>query len=110
MQAVENGLLRFEDKVELAKATSHEFAAALLHKLVERNLKVATAESLTGGCIFSTLVDVPFAGGCKYGSFGVYDTDAKRVFLGVTEPDVYTLRCASQMAVGILKNSNATLG
>ena len=106
----ENDLLRFEDRVELAKATSHELAAALLHKLAARNLQVAIAESLTGGGIFSTLVDVPFAGACKYGCFGVYDTDAKRVFLGVTEPDVYTLNCASQMAIGILRNSNATLG
>ena len=101
-------VVRFEDKVEVAKAQSHAMAAELLHKLAENGLCVATAESLTGGCIFSTLVDIPILGKTKYGCFGVYDTDAKRIFLGVTELDVYTLRCASQMAVGILKNSNAT--
>ena len=73
------------------------------------DLSLATAESLTGGLIFSTLVDMPLGGSTKYGCFSVYDTDAKRIFLGVTAPDVYTHRCATEMAVGVLKNSNARL-
>jgi len=60
--------------------------------------------------MFSTLVDIPMFGVHKYGCFGVYDTDAKRVFLGVQVKNVYTHRCAKEMAVGILKNSNATIG
>jgi len=72
-------------------------------------LTIGTAESLTGGLIFSTLVDIPAAGPNKYGCFGVYDTDAKRVFLGVEVKDVYTHKCAKEMAVGVLKNSNASL-
>ena len=48
-------------------------------------------------------------GWCKYGCFGVYDTDAKRVFNSVKVDDVYTHTCAKEMAVGLLKNSNATL-
>ena len=70
---------------------------------------IATAESLTAGLIMSTLVDIPWAGYLKYGSFGVYDTDAKRTYIGVEVDDVYTYRCAMEMAVGILKNSNATI-
>ncbi len=71
--------------------------------------KVATAESLTAGLLFSTLVDIPIGGSYKYGCFGVYDTDAKRTFLGVKVDDVYTHMCAKQMAEGVLKNSNATI-
>lgn len=72
-------------------------------------LQLATAESLTAGLIMSTLVDVPRYGAFKYGCCGVYDTDAKRVFLGVSINDVYTPMCAKQMAIGLLKNSNATI-
>lgn len=73
-------------------------------------LQIATSESLTAGLIMSTLVHLPIGGWAKYGCFGVYDTDAKRVFNGVMVNDVYTHTCAKEMAVGILKNSNATIG
>lgn len=78
---------------------------------VENNnsIHVVTSESLTAGLIMSSLVDIPFAGWCKYGCFGVYDTDAKRVFNGVEEDNVYTHQCAKEMAVGCLTNSNASL-
>ena len=75
----------------------------------DRYLQIATSESLTCGLIMSTLVDIPWGGFMKYGGFGVYDTDAKRVFNHVSVDDVYTHKCASEMAIGILKNSNATL-
>ena len=75
----------------------------------DRYLQIATSESLTCGLIMSTLVDIPWGGFMKYGGFGVYDTDAKRVFNRVSVDDVYTHKCASEMAIGVLKNSNATL-
>jgi nicotinamide mononucleotide (NMN) deamidase PncC len=61
------------------------------------------------GLIMSTLVDIPWAGFAKYGGFGVYDPDAKKVFNRVSVDDVYTHKCAAEMAIGVLKNSNATL-
>lgn len=73
-------------------------------------LQISTSESLTGGLIMSSLINIPTAGWAKYGCFGVYDTDAKRVFNSVRIDDVYTHTCAKEMAIGILKNSNATLG
>ncbi len=76
---------------------------------VDKYLQIATSESLTCGLIMSTLVDIPWAGYAKYGGFGVYDTDAKRVFNNVKIDNVYTHKCASEMAVGVLKNSNATI-
>lgn len=74
------------------------------------HLQIATSESLTGGLIFSTLTDIPYLGYLKYGGFMVYDTNAKRVFNQVRATDLYTYDCAKEMAIGILKNSNATLG
>ena len=72
-------------------------------------LQIATSESLTAGLIMSSLVKLPILGWAKYGCFGVYDTDAKRVFNSVKVENLYTHMCAKQMAIGMLKNSNATL-
>ena len=72
-------------------------------------LQIATSESLTCGTIMTLLTEIPWGGYMKYGCFGVYDTDAKRVFNHVTTDDVYTHKCASEMAIGVLKNSNATI-
>ena len=84
-------------------------AAALLKSLKRTNLQICTAESITGGLIMSTLSDIPLFGKHKYGGFIVYDTDAKRTMLGVTTNHIYSHECASQMAIGALKNSNATI-
>lgn len=93
---------------------AHRAAYELLVELNSRAkqdkwLQICTSESLTAGMIMATLVDIPWGGYLKYGAFGVYDTDAKRVFNKVEVDDVYTHRCAKEMAVGILKNSNASL-
>jgi len=96
----------------LAREKGYELLVLLNEKASNnnwKNLQVATSESLTCGLIMSTLVDIPWGGYLKYGGFGVYDTDAKRVFNRVTIDDVYTHKCAGEMAVGVLKNSNATI-
>ena len=64
-------------------------------------LQIATSESFTAGLIFSSLVDIPIHGYLKYGCFGVYDTDAKRVLNHVSVDNVYTHKCASEMAIGV---------
>ena len=86
-----------------------EWADEKIPGSVDKYLQIATSESLTCGLIMSTLVDIPWAGYAKYGGFGVYDTDAKRVFNNVKVDNVYTHKCASEMAIGVLKNSNATI-
>jgi nicotinamide mononucleotide (NMN) deamidase PncC len=102
-------------EIDRIRADSHRSAYEALKAVNDiwnsrkLSLQIVTAESLTGGMIFSTLVDIPYGGGSKYGCFGVYDTDAKRVSLGVTEPNVYTHNCVKQMAVGALLNSNASI-
>jgi PncC family amidohydrolase len=103
-------LVRPEDILNDVKAKAHAAGYRFLNKLILNNSKhqIATAESLTGGLIFSTLIDIPFGGTNKYGCFSVYDTDAKRIFLGVRVKELYSHKCVKEMAEGILKNSNAS--
>lgn len=81
-----------------------------LEALKQRKLNVVTAESLTGGMIASSLVDIPLYGSYIYGGFATYDSDAKRQFLGVTTGDVYTKECSLEMAEGALTRSRALVG
>lgn len=81
-------------------------AERLLGLLVSRGWTVAAAESLTGGQVCATLVDVPGASQAVRGAVVAYDTDVKRAVLGVdaellaahgaVHPDV-----AAQMADGV---------
>ncbi|MEL5991396.1 CinA family protein [Microbacterium phosphatis] len=78
----------------------------LLAALRERGWTVGVAESLTGGRVVSTLVDVPGASESLRGGIVAYDTSVKASLLGVDEalldehgpvhPDV-----ARQMAEGV---------
>lgn len=104
-----NQLCMLNGVINSTKGASNLAAYELLNKISDKKLSIVTIESLTAGLIFSTLVDIPFAGASKYGCFGVYDTNAKRVFTGVSVDNVYTHKCAKEMAVGGLRNSNATL-
>ena len=107
--------LKFTHYINDAKKDAHLNAYKLLKKLENhqkvnhQHIQLVTSESVTGGLLWSTLVNIPFWGKYKYGCFGVYDSNAKRNFIGVTEPDVYTHRCTKQMAIGSLLNSNGTL-
>lgn len=58
-------------------------AENLVRQLRERGLTVAVAESLTGGLLSSTIVDVPGASAVYLGSVTSYSTDSKAKVLGV---------------------------
>ena len=60
--------------------------------------------------IFSTLVDVPGFGAEVYGGHAVYDTDAKRQFLNVHVPNVYSAEAADEMTRGALASGRAMVG
>ncbi|HET6672329.1 MAG TPA: CinA family protein [Agromyces sp.] len=81
-------------------------AAALIRTLTDRDLTIATAESLTGGLLAAALVDVPGASVVFRGGIVAYATPVKSTLLGVdrdllaergpVDPEV-----ARQMADGV---------
>ena len=64
-------------------ASPAALAAAVIHSLVERGETVAVAESLTGGLLAATLVDVAGASAAFRGGLVVYATDLKQTLAGV---------------------------
>jgi nicotinamide-nucleotide amidase len=58
----------------------------LLDRLVARGETLATAESLTGGLLAATIVDVPGASNAYRGGLIVYATDLKATLAGVPTP------------------------
>ncbi|WZH36953.1 MAG: CinA family protein [Microbacterium enclense] len=95
-----------EDFDETLVRDPRESAALLLDRLAELGWTVAVAESLTGGLVVSSLVDVPGASRVVRGGVVAYATDVKQSVLGV---DAALLeahgavhpRVARQMARGV---------
>ena len=90
-------------------------AAAAVHRLVERRETVATAESLTGGEVASTIVEIPGVSAVYRGGLVVYATDLKHSLAGVpralldergaVDPDV-----AAALAAGARQRCSADWG
>ena len=90
-------------------------AAALLRSLEARGWTLAVAESLTGGLVSATVVDVPGASRVLRGAVVAYATDLKAGLLGVdgellaargpVDPDV-----AEAMARGVRERLGADVG
>jgi nicotinamide-nucleotide amidase len=60
-------------------------AAAAVHALVDRRETFATAESLTGGLVAATVVEIPGVSAVYRGGLVVYATDLKHSLAGVPE-------------------------
>ncbi len=60
-------------------------AAALVAALVAQGATLAVAESLTGGAVTASVVDVPGASRCLRGGVVAYATDLKAALLGVPQ-------------------------
>lgn len=60
-------------------------AAAAVHRLVERSETLATAESLTGGLVAATVVEIPGVSAVFRGGLVVYATELKHALAGVPE-------------------------
>ena len=92
-----------------------ESAAAVLAAAEAAGIRVALAESLTGGALSSALVEVPGASKVFLGSVVAYDSSAKHGILGVSrslltmqgavDPEV-----AAQMALGAAAKFANALG
>lgn len=59
-------------------------AAAVIAGLTRRGLRIAVAESLTGGLVIAELTRIPGASVVVNGGIVAYDTDVKRSVLGVS--------------------------
>jgi nicotinamide-nucleotide amidase len=89
-----------------------ELAERLMMRLCDADLKVATAESCTGGLLASLLTDVQGAGHGFDRGFVTYDSKAKQDLLGLTPEmternEAVTGAVARAMAEGALQNSEA---
>jgi nicotinamide-nucleotide amidase len=90
-------------------------AAAAVARLVDRRETLATAESLTGGLVAATLVEIPGVSAVFRGGFVVYATELKAVLAGVpsellaergpVDPDV-----AKALATGARERCGADWG
>lgn len=63
-----------------------DLAGIVVAALKEQGLTVAACESLTGGLICATLVDVPGASAVVRGGFVTYQTDTKTLLADVPAP------------------------
>ncbi|MHB1924765.1 MAG: competence/damage-inducible protein A [Acidimicrobiales bacterium] len=88
------------------ESMEHAVGAAL----IERDLTLAVAESLTGGLVASRLVNVPGAGNWFKGGVVAYDSEVKFNVLGVTRGPVVTLDCAKEMAEGVRRLTGSDIG
>ena len=80
-------------------------AAALLDALAARGWSLGTAESLTGGLLAATVVEVPGASRVFAGSVVAYDPAVKISLLGVDQSVIERVgtvdeQVATQMATG----------
>ena len=60
-------------------------AADAVHRLVDRGETLATAESLTGGLVAATIVEIPGVSAVYRGGLVVYATELKHELAGVPE-------------------------
>jgi nicotinamide-nucleotide amidase len=112
-QAAEEGRARMSETLEPALPDHlDEQAERLMHAICDRELKIATAESCTGGMLAALLTDIE---GCGHGfdrGFVTYSKDAKRELLGIEAEvldrnDAVSQAVARAMAEGALNRSTA---
>jgi nicotinamide-nucleotide amidase len=91
-----------------------EQATALLDLCRRKNLRIATAESCTGGLIAATLTDIAGSSDVLDRGFVTYSNEAKQAMLGVPSDTLVRFGAVSRetaeaMASGALANSPANL-
>lgn len=99
---------------ETSKDMLRQRAEALLDTCRQRGLKIATAESCTGGLIAAMLTEIPGSSDVVERGFVTYSNEAKHDMLGVPdamlkEHGAVSEPVANAMADGALARSNADL-
>ena len=92
-----------------------ELNEILVNKLIDKNYKIATAESCTGGLLAAKIVDVANASKVLDMSFVTYSNESKIELLGVSENlikefGVVSEEVALKMAYGVSKKANSEVG
>src|ERR1700691_1155678 len=90
-------------------------AAALIARYASRGLKIATAESCTGGLVAGLLTEIPARSAVVERGFVTYSTEAKREVLDVPAGTLEAHGAVSEataraMALGALAHSRAQVG
>jgi nicotinamide-nucleotide amidase len=89
-------------------------AHIVIEQCTKRGLKIASAESCTGGLIATALTEIPGSSAVLERSFVTYSNKAKQEMLGVKAETIDAFGAVSEqvakaMAVGALKNSAADI-
>ena len=92
-----------------------ELNEILVNKLIDKNYKIATAESCTGGLLAAKIVDVANASKVLDMSFVTYSNESKMELLGVSENLIEDYGVVSEevvlkMAYGVSKKAQAQVG
>lgn len=87
----------------------------IVGKLIKNNMTISTAESCTGGLLASTIINVPSASSVFLNGVICYSNESKIYELDVCKEDLekygaVSEQVAIQMAEGIRKKSNTTIG
>lgn len=86
-------------------------AKSAVEALKRRGWTVATAESLTGGMISASLVEIPGASAVVRGGFVTYQTDTKTILLDVPAQTIEEYNVVSaEVAVAMAAGARAKLG
>jgi PncC family amidohydrolase len=101
-----------EDHKQELLVKAQEIAEALIHKLKEKSLTLALAESCTAGIVSALLAGIPGASAVLWGSFVTYTEEAKISMLGIEGKTLETFGLVSKetacaMAQGALRKSGA---
>ncbi len=91
-----------------------ELAARLVEALKVRRMKLATAESFTGGGVGREIVKVPGASAVFYEGMNTYDSASKEARLGVSHFTLQTKGAVSdevayEMAAGLIRQGNCDI-
>jgi len=94
---------------------SENIEDVVVKRLIEKQLKIAAAESCTGGLLAGTIVNVSGASGCFEEGYITYSNEGKIKNLGVKEETLkshgaVSPECAMEMAKGAALKAGADVG
>ncbi len=113
IEVVEETLYReFRDHIYSDK--NLEIASVLVEKLIENNLTIAFAESITGGKLASSITDVPGSSNVIGSSYVTYSNESKKMNLNVNRETLEKYgavsdKTAYEMAKGLKEKTNADI-